>query len=40
MILDKSTKSFQMSEEIMNVLVVRELVNVDGKIKGLHDLNL
>ena len=37
---DKSAKSFQISEELVNVLVVRELVNADGKIKDLHDLTL
>jgi hypothetical protein len=38
--LDKSTGSFQISEELMSVLVVREIVNADGKIKELHDLTL
>jgi hypothetical protein len=38
--LDKSTRSFQISEELTSVLVVREIVNADGKIKELHDLTL
>ena len=37
---DKSTKSFQISQELVNVLLVREIVNADGKIKDLHDLTL
>jgi hypothetical protein len=38
--LDKSTRSFQISEELTSVLMVREIVNADGKIKELHDLTL